>query len=245
MSNPLGEMVPNWTPRPFPERKVLTGRSVRLEPLDLAAHEADLWSAAQGANAIPGFWDYLNYGPYVDREVFRADMAANAASNDPRFYAVIDGRSGKAEGVAALLRIDAANGVAEVGHIWFGPALRQTTAATEAIFLFADYVCSELGYRRFEWKCNALNAPSRRAAERFGFAFEGVFRNHMISRGRNRDTSWYAFTDTDWPLIRTAFETWLEPANFDAEGRQIRRLEEIRLTMTTEPNEERFPTAAG
>lgn len=245
MSNPLGEIVPNWTARPFPERKVLIGRSVRLEPLDPVAHEPDLWIAAQGANEIPGFWDYLNYGPYLDREVFRGDLAKHAASDDPRFYAVIDERTGKAEGVASLLRIDAANGVAEVGHIWFGPALRQTTAATEAIYLFADYVVTELGYRRFEWKCNALNAPSRRAAERFGFLFEGIFRNHMISRGRNRDTAWYAFTDTDWPLINDAFVAWLDPSNFDADGHQIRRLEEVRLTLTAEPSDERFPTAAG
>jgi len=245
MSNPLGQIVSNWTARPFPERKVLVGRSVRLEPLDPAAHEPDLWLAAQGANQIPGFWDYLNYGPYLDREEFRADMAKNAESNDPRFFAVIDQRTGKAEGVASLLRIDLANGVAEVGHIWFGPALRQTTAATEAIYLFADYVCTDLGYRRFEWKCNSLNAPSRRAAERFGFAFEGIFRNHMISRGRNRDTAWYAFIATDWPVIKAAFEAWLDPANFDVNGNQIRRLEEVRLTLTTDSGDERFPTAAG
>jgi RimJ/RimL family protein N-acetyltransferase len=245
MTSPLGEPVPGWTPRPLPERKVLTGRTVRLEPLEPGMHEEDLWEAAQGANDIPGFWDYLGYGPYFQRSVFHDDIATHAASSDPLFFAAIDQATGRAVGVASLLRIDAANGVAEVGHIWFGPALRQSTAATEAIFLFADYVCSDLGYRRFEWKCNALNAPSRRAAERFGFTYEGTFRNHLISKGRNRDTAWYAFIDSEWPTIRAAFVAWLDPDNFDAAGRQIRRLEEIRIARSTEPDDERFPTAAG
>lgn len=245
MSNPLGIPLPDWTPRPTPERIVLQGRSVRLEPLDLARHEDDLWVAAQEANEIPGFWDYLPYGPFDDRAVFHAHLASNAASSDPIFFAAVDQVSGRAVGVATLMRIDTGNGVAEVGHIWFGPGLRRSTAATEVIFLFANYVFTELGYRRFEWKCHDLNAPSRRAAERFGFLYEGTFRNHIVTKGRNRDTAWYAFTDGDWPVIRDAFVAWLDPSNFDADGKQIRRLEEVRKELTTEPCEERFPTAAG
>ncbi len=245
MSHPLGLPLPDWTPRPVPERIVLQGRSVRLEPLDLDRHEDALWAAAQAANDIPGFWTYLSYGPFSDRESFHQHLAKNAASSDPLYFAAVDQASGQAVGVATLMRIDAASGVAEVGHIWFGPELRRSTAATEAIYLFANYIFSELGYRRFEWKCNDLNAPSRRAAERFGFHYEGTFRNHLVMRGHSRDTAWYAIIDEDWPLVRDAFIAWLDPSNFDADGQQIRRLEEVRRALTTEPDDERFPTAAG
>ncbi len=226
--SPVGDIVEGWTARPFPEWVTLTGRTVRLEPLDTDRHGDDLWNAAQAANAVPAFWDYLPYGPYTDRAVFDSYLVANAASSDPLFFAAVDLRTGRAEGVASLMRIDAANGVAEVGHIWFGPALRRTTAATEAIYLFADYVMTKLGYRRFEWKCNDLNMPSRRAAERFGFTYEGTFRKHSVVKGRNRDTAWFAMTDDDWPAIKRGFEAWLDPANFDGDGKQRRSLEACR-----------------
>jgi RimJ/RimL family protein N-acetyltransferase len=228
-SSPVGDIVENWTGRPAPERVTLTGRTVRLEPLEVERHGEVLWEAAQAANEVPGFWDYLGYGPYLDRAIFDRDMTANAASSDPLFFAAIDLRTGRAEGVLSLMRIDAANGVAEVGHIWFGPTLQRTTAATEAIYLAADYVLTTLGYRRFEWKCNSLNAPSRRAAERFGFTYEGTFRKHSVVKGRNRDTAWYAMTDNEWPAIRDGFVTWLDPVNFDGDGNQIRSLEACRL----------------
>lgn len=224
----VGDIVEGWTGRPAPERVTLAGRTVRLEPLDADRHGDDLWVAAQAANDVPGFWDFLGYGPYLDRTAFDRDMAANAASSDPLFFAAIDLRTGRATGVAALMRIDAANGVAEVGHIWFGPALQRTTAATEAIYLFAEYVLTTLGYRRFEWKCNDLNKGSRRAAERFGFTYEGTFRKHSVVKGRNRDTAWYAMLDDEWPAINRGFEAWLDPANFDADGNQLRSLEECR-----------------
>ncbi len=226
---PIGDIVENWTGRPAPERVTLTGRTVRLEPLDVARHGDDLWAAAQAANAVPGFWDYLSYGPYTDRAIFDRDIAANAASNDPLFFAAIDLRTGRTGGVASLMRIDAPNGVAEVGHIWFGPSLQRTTAATETIYLFADYVLTTLGYRRFEWKCNALNAASRRAAKRFGFTYEGAFRKHSVVKGRNRDTAWFAMLDDDWPAIKRGFGAWLDPANFDGDGNQLRSLEECRI----------------
>lgn len=227
-SFPDGTAVDNWTPRNFPERVVHSGRTVRLEPLDPTRHEDDLWESAQAANLEPGFWNYLPYGPYTDRSVFERDMAANAASSDPLYYAVINLRTGKAEGVATLMRMDVANGSIEVGHIWFGPALQRSTAATEAIYLLGDYVFTTLGYRRFEWKCNSLNAPSIRAAERFGFVYEGTFRNHLVTKGHNRDTAWFSMIDREWPVLRAAFETWLNPANFDNDNQQIQRLKSIR-----------------
>jgi RimJ/RimL family protein N-acetyltransferase len=157
-------------------------------------------------------------------------LAADAASEDPLFYAVIDLRDGRAGGVASYLRITPEHGVIEIGHIWFGRTLQRTRAATEAIYLLARHAFDDLGYRRLEWKCNAANAASRRAAERFGFTFEGIFRQHQIVKRQNRDTAWYAMLDHEWPPIRAAFEAWLHGANFDAGGRQRRRLSEIRLS---------------
>lgn len=230
--SPLDAIVPDWTARPFPERVVHAGSRVQLEPLNPSKHEDGLWKAAQAANQVEGFWNYLSYGPYTDRDVFHHDMVTNAASPDPLFFSVVDVRTGKASGVASIMRIDAANGVAEVGHIWFGPSLQRTAAATEAIFLVGEYLFTELGYRRFEWKCHALNAPSRRAAARFGFTYEGTFRQHSVSRGRNRDTAWFAMIDSEWPAIRAGFVAWLDRSNFDEDGRQVRSLEECRASAT-------------
>ncbi len=199
-----------------------------LEPVDPARHATDLFSASEGAPAI---WDYLAYGPFENERVFTDWLKDRAASDDPLFYAVLDLASGQARGMASLMRIVPEHGVIEVGHIWFAPVLQRTRQATEAIYLLARHAFDDLGYRRFEWKCDSLNEPSRRAAERFGFVFEGVFRQHMVVKGRNRDTAWYAITDGEWPSRRAAFEAWLSPDNFEPDGRQRRSLAEIRESL--------------
>ena len=215
-----------WQPRPFPPHDPLQGRFIRLEPLDAARHGDDLWQELQGPD--PALWDYLPYGPFTTRAAFDAWLAANTASRDPQFYAVVDQSSGRALGLLAYLRITPQEGCIEIGHIAFGAALQRTPGASEAVFLLARQAFDGLGYRRLEWKCNARNARSRRAAERFGFVHEGLFRQHMIVKGENRDTAWYALLDGEWPQCRTAFQRWLAADNFDAEGRQKRRLEELR-----------------
>jgi RimJ/RimL family protein N-acetyltransferase len=210
-----------------PAAAPLAGQLVSLEPLE-PAHAADLYAASHGAGADPALWDYLPYGPFADEGEQREWIAANAGGLDPLFYAVIDAATGRAAGVASFLRVEPAHGVIEIGHIWFGAALQRTPQATEAIYLLAAHAFDALGNRRLEWKCNAANGRSRRAAERFGFTFEGVFRQHMIVKGANRDTAWYSIIDGEWPAVRAAFEAWLDPANFDADGRQRRALAEFR-----------------
>jgi RimJ/RimL family protein N-acetyltransferase len=202
----------------LPGREPIVGARVRLEPLDVERHVDDLWAAA----GDPDLWTYMPYGPFADRAAFRAHLAAQEVSADPRFYAVVV--DGRAQGVVSYLRMDPANGSTEIGHIWFGRALQRTAAATEAIYLLARTAFDEQGNRRLEWKCNAANAASMRAAERFGFTYEGTFRQHLIVKGRNRDTAWFAMLDRDWPAIRGGFERWLAPANFDAQGNQLRSL---------------------
>ena len=209
----------NWTPRPRPEAAILEGRWCRLERLDPERHGDNLHASAIARGAEDRF-RYLPDAPPAERSEFDAWLARAAASSDPLFYAVIDLATGRAEGRQTLMRIDPANGVIEIGNILWGPAIARTRAATEALYLFARYVFDGLGYRRFEWKCNAANLPSRHAAERFGFLFEGIFRRHMVVKGQNRDTAWYAMTDEEWPGIRAAMERWLDPSNFDPEGRQ-------------------------
>ncbi len=216
----LGEIVANWTPPPRPGPGVLEGRFVRQEQLDAARHAADLFAAFEGADWV---WDYMPYGPFADLAAHRAWVESVAGQPDPFFYAVCDAASGKAMGVASFLRIDPANGVIEVGHINFSPALQRSPAATEAMALMMGWAFGA-GYRRYEWKCNALNLPSRRAGQRLGLSFEGVFRQAVIVKGRNRDTAWFALIDKDWPRVRDAFATWLDPANFDAGGHQRRSL---------------------
>jgi RimJ/RimL family protein N-acetyltransferase len=218
-ARPIGPIV-DARPARRPERVTLQGRFVTLTPLDAAAHADVLFEAANGG-AKDEVWDYLFDGPYTDREVYRANIEAKAKSEDPLFFAIIDNESGKPVGYQTFLRIEPAHRVIEVGNILYSHAMQRTPGATEAQYLFARYVFDDLGYRRYEWKCNALNAPSRRAAQRFGFTFEGVFRQHMIVKGRNRDTAWYAMLDHEWPTRRVAYERWLAPANFDADGRQI------------------------
>jgi RimJ/RimL family protein N-acetyltransferase len=222
----------DWNPARTPERAPLQGETVRLEPVDPARHAADLFTPSEGA---PSLWDYLAYGPFENQAVFTDWLKERAASSDPLFYAIVDRTSGRAQGMASLMRIKPEHGVIEVGHIWFAPALQRTRQATEAIYLLARHVFDDLGYRRFEWKCDSLNAPSRRAAERFGFVFEGIFRQHMVVKGRNRDTAWFSITDGEWPARRAAFETWLSPENFDSDGRQRRSLADIRETVATLP----------
>jgi RimJ/RimL family protein N-acetyltransferase len=211
-----------------PDREPILGSRVRLEPLDAARHVPALFAAAQGPGADPKLWDFLGYGPFADEADLGAWIRANAAGDDPLFFAVVDTESGEPRGVASYLRIAPDHGVIEIGHIWFGAALQRTPAATEAIYLLARHAFDGLGYRRLEWKTDALNTRSRRAAERLGFTFEGVFRQHMVIKDRNRDTAWYALLDHEWPAARAAFEKWLDPGNFDREGRQRRTLADLR-----------------
>jgi RimJ/RimL family protein N-acetyltransferase len=204
---------------------VLDGSAVRLEPLDSARHAEPLFSASHGpgpdgAPADGSLWDYMAYGPFADAAAMRAWVEEKAASNDPLFFAVIDKANGRAAGMVSTLRYDPPNGVIEIGHIWFAPVLQRSRAASEAIFLLQEYAFEELGVRRLEWKCDAQNAASRRAADRFGFTFEGIFRQHMVIKGRNRDTAWYALLDSEWPAVKEIFTRWLAPANFSADGRQ-------------------------
>jgi RimJ/RimL family protein N-acetyltransferase len=173
----------------------------------------------------------MAYGPFESQAVFTAWLDERAASKDPVFYAVIDRAAGAARGMMSYLRIEPEHRVIEIGHIWFAPVLQRTRQATEAIYLMARHAFDDLGYRRLEWKCNALNAASRRAAERFGFTFEGIFRQHMIVKGGNRDTAWYSIIDGEWPIRRAAFEDWLSPENFDSSGRQRRSLSQIRSEL--------------
>lgn len=220
----------NWTPRERPHRVAMEGRYVRLEPLDADRHGDALFAASATADSDQRF-RWLGEQPPRDRGAFQAWLERVEASQDPLWFVVIDKASGSIAGRQTFMRIDAANGVVEIGNILWNPPVARKPAATEALFLFASHAFDELGYRRFEWKCNNENEPSKRAALRFGFSFEGVFRQHMIIKGRNRDTAWFAMIDEDWPTIRRAFEEWLDPANFDSEDRQRRRLEKVRADL--------------
>jgi RimJ/RimL family protein N-acetyltransferase len=206
-------------PAKRPERVTLSGRTVTLVPLDAEKHADALYYAANGGDK-DRVWTYLFDGPYTDVAAFKANIATKAQSDDPLFFAILDNASGLAVGYQTFLRIDPTHRVIEVGNILYAPAMQRTIGATEAQYLFAAYVFDDLGYRRYEWKCNNLNAPSKRAALRYGFTFEGVFRQHMIVKGRNRDTAWFSMLDSEWPARRTAFQRWLAPENFDADGRQ-------------------------
>ncbi len=218
IGQPVGPLVDARAAR-RPERVTLRGRAVTLHPLDADEHAAALFRAANGGDK-DRVWTYLADGPYGDAAAFKAAIATKAQSADPLFFAVLDNASGLAVGYQNLMRIDATHRAIEVGNVLYTPALQRTVGATEAQYLFARYVFDDLGYRRYEWKCNDLNAPSKRAALRLGFVFEGVFRQHMIVKGRSRDTAWFAMLDTEWPARRAAFERWLAPDNFDAAGRQ-------------------------
>ena len=204
----------------------MAGRYCVVEPLQPGIHAADLYQAYM-EDKEHRVWTYMPYGPFHTFENYRSWLESHCAGDDPLFHAVIDQKTSRATGVAGYLNVKPDVGVVEVGHINYSPRLQRTPSATEAMFLMMRRVFDELGYRRYEWKCDALNAASRRAAERLGFVFEGVFRQATIYKGRNRDTAWYSIIDAQWPALKNAFERWLEPGNMDAQGRQIKRLSDF------------------
>ncbi len=213
----------NWKGVARPERIALEGRYTRIEPLDAARHGDDLLASARAPGAEDRF-RYLFEDAPADRAAFSPWLEKAVSSADPLFFATIDKRTGRAEGRQALMRIDNAHGVIEIGSILWGPAIARSRVTTETLYLFASYVFDTLGYRRFEWKCNNLNEPSKRAAERFGFVYEGIFRQHMVAKGQNRDTAWFAMIDADWPRHKAGYERWLSPENFDEAGQQKTKL---------------------
>ena len=200
------------------------GRTVLLEPLDAQLHAADIWDAVNGHDEV---WQWLFDGPYASLADLSRDIAEKESAQDRIFFAVISSEIGAAAGYASFMRMEPAHGVIEVGNILLSPSLQRTTAATEAMYLMARHVFDDLGYRRYEWKCNAENQPSRRAALRLGFTFEGIFRQHMVVKDRSRDTAWFSMLDHEWPARKRAFEVWLDPANFDDQGKQRQTLSEI------------------
>ena len=213
-------------PAKRPDRTVLEGRYVTLAPLDPRLHGEDLWEATQGEQN-DALWRYLAEGPFPDREDFDRALAAMAASEDPLYFAIIGQSTQRAAGRASYLRIDTKHRVIEVGGLLYAPALQRTRGATEAMYLMARHAFEDLGYRRYEWKCNALNEASRRAALRLGFTFEGIFRQHQIVKSRNRDTAWFSMLDSEWPRCKEALERWLDPENFLPSGKQKRRLGDL------------------
>jgi RimJ/RimL family protein N-acetyltransferase len=223
---PLGTPL-DWKPVKAPERMELRGAHVLVRPVDAEHDAAPLFAASHAPDGDPAIWTYLPDGPYESIEQLREMLVFAQASTDPLYFALVRRGEERPLGIAAYLRITPQFGVVELGHIWFARTLQRTTAASEAIYLLARHVFDDLGYRRLEWKCNALNAASRRAALRFGFAYEGVFHNHQVVKGRNRDTAWYAITDEQWPSIRCGFQAWLAATNFDDDGRQIRALGQL------------------
>lgn len=228
-SQPIGQDVPNWQGARAADQTTLEGRHCRLVALD-PSHSTDLFEAfSSGDN--DGLWTYMPVGPFETLAELQELITWASTSKDPLFYALIERSSGKAVGFASYLRITPAQGAIEVGFISFSPRLQRTTIATEVMFLMMQHAFNALGNRRYEWKCDALNAPSRAAALRYGFTFEGVFRQAMVNKGRNRDTAWYSILDSEWPAIERGFTAWLAPANFDADGDQKKRLADL---ITTE-----------
>ena len=223
----MSDDLKNWQPRPRPERRVLEGRYVRLEPLDPDRHGDGLYEASTVSDADSRFRWLFEYPP-TSRQELQPWLEKSAASEDPLFFAVIDKATGKVAGRQSFMRIDSAFGVIEIGHIYWSPLVARKPGATEAQYLFQKYAFAELGYRRYEWKCDSWNLPSRAAAARLGFTYEGLFRQAIVIRGRNRDTMYFAIIDRDWPRIKAAFERWLDPGNFDANGRQKQSLASLR-----------------
>jgi len=226
LGQPIGEPIADWTARPRPPRTPMRGRLCRLESLDAATHAAALHEA-YAADRDGRNWTYLPYGPFESAEAYVDFVERMQAHDDPLFFAIVDLATEQPIGVASYLRIDPAMGTIEVGHLSYAPALQRTPSATEAMYLMMRRAFDELGYRRYEWKCDSLNAPSVAAAKRLGFHFEGTFRQAIVTKGRNRDTTWLSILDREWPALRAAFERWLDPANFDATGAQRRRLDEF------------------
>lgn len=225
---PVGRPLPGWTAVAAPARVTLEGRFCRVEPLDADRHADDLYAAFALA-ADGSDWTYMSAGPFDSPADYRAYVTATTQADDPLHYAVVDPRTGKAAGSLALMRQDPSNGVVEVGSVAFSPLLKRTPISTEAQYLLMSYAFDELGYRRYEWKCDSLNAPSRKAALRLGFTFEGIFRQAVVYKGRSRDTAWYSVIDSEWPRVGTALREWLSPGNFDTEGRQKRSLSDLRV----------------
>lgn len=219
----MGHDLSCWTRRPRPARIVMDGRYTRLEPLDPARHGDALFEQSATSGAEERF-RYLFEQPPATSADFQPWLDTMSQSQDPMFWAVVDKTSGRAAGRQALMRIEPAHGVIEIGSILWGPAIARTRVATEALYLFAAHVFEDLGYRRFEWKCHNDNVPSKRAARRFGFTYEGLFRQHMVAKGANRDTAWFSMLDKEWPAIKAAYEAWLAPENFEEAGRQKTRL---------------------
>jgi RimJ/RimL family protein N-acetyltransferase len=226
---PVGVPVQNWQPCVLPPATAMTGHHCRVEPIDPAKHAADLFAANRAADGEDRF-TYLPTSAFESIESYR-NWLETMRGPDPMLHAIIDLATEKAVGVAAFMRFDTANGSMEVGHINYSPALAKTIAATEAMFLMMKRAFEELGYRRYEWKCDALNAPSRAAATRYGFTYEGTFRQHLVYKNRNRDSAWFSVISPEWPIIRAAFEAWLNPQNFNASGTQIARLQDLRHAL--------------
>jgi RimJ/RimL family protein N-acetyltransferase len=224
LGQPIGFALPGWKAPPFPPQATLAGSFCRLEPLQASRHARDLWEA-QAEDTTGSRWTYSYDGPFADFGAFEKWMTGIESSRDPQFYAIVV--DGKAVGSASYLRIDPKNGVIEVGHVFYSPRLARTRAATEAMYLFISYAFG-LGYRRFEWKCDSCNLPSRAAAVRYGFTYEGMFRQAIVYKDRNRDTCWFAIIDRDWDAgLKAAYLRWLEPANFDAAGNQKLKFSEL------------------
>lgn len=225
---PIGDALPDWKAPPRVTRTTLSGRYCRVEPLNAALHAEDLY-AANALDTSGAGWTYLTVGPFDNAADYRTWVEKACSSDDPLFHAIIDLHTAKPVGVGAYMRIDAANGVVEIGNLRFSPLMQRTPVATESMYLMMKHAFA-LGYRRYEWKCDSFNAPSRRAAQRFGFSYEGVFRHAVIYKQRTRDTAWYSIINSEWPAIDAAFTRWLHPENFDVQGNQ-----RVALSVLTEP----------
>lgn len=241
---PIGAALPDWSPRPQPTGATLEGRLVRLEKLEPGRHGDALWRA-YAADLDGRIWTYLGSGPFADRAAFDQWLSAHAADATLISYALVERASGLALGVGSYLRIDPAMGSIEIGHLCFAPALARSTLSTEAHYLWMRHAFDALGYRRYEWKCDSLNGPSKRAAERLGFRFEGVHRQARVYKGRNRDTAWYSILDGEWPPLRQALERWLAEDNFDTQGRQRTRLAIAAVEPATQAHDHRSSVTAG
>jgi len=223
---PIGEFLPDWQPLSSPSPKSMIGRYCQLEAFDVERHAEQLYQS-YAENADGSMWTYMSCGPFASLSKFLEWMRSAAEGKDPLFYTIVETASVNAVGQAALMRIVPEHGVIEVGNIAFSPRLQRTRVATEAMYLLMKRVFDELGYRRYEWKCDSCNAPSRRAAERFGFTYDGFFSQAVVYKGRNRDTTWYSMIDKEWPGIKAAYEEWLQPNNFDAGGMQKKKLADL------------------
>ena len=220
---PIGIEIPGWRGASPPDRTTMTGRFCRLEALDADRH-AEALHRANSEDPDGREWTYLPYGPFESASAYRTWVEQSQAAEDPYFFAIVDRETDAPVGIASYLRVSVETGTIEVGHLRFSSALQRTPLSTEAMYLMMKRVFDDWGYRRYEWKCDRANAPSIAAAQRLGFRYEGLFRNHVVTKGRNRDTAWLSIIDEEWPAIRQAMEAWLDPGNFDAQGRQRRRL---------------------